>query len=160
MIKHDEDTQPSPNHQDSIKRLTALIEFEIERLHSQASQPGWTIWALLGALATIIWFLLSELGKNDLDLFVLSYLLLFIYLTIHFLWFIYQLFDYSPKPKSRISRFLIAEHDYGPFRRFYFFYILLSFILFSLLIRLRSLFPPFALFIFSTYLMSVRTSCS
>jgi hypothetical protein len=50
---------------DVIDRLIDLLGSEIERLSSDAARPGWTIWALAGALGTILWTLLSELKTGS-----------------------------------------------------------------------------------------------
>jgi hypothetical protein len=60
----------------AFERFTELLEFEIDRIHTEESRPGWTIWALLGSLATVLWFIVAELEKNTIDSFNALFLLL------------------------------------------------------------------------------------
>jgi len=51
--------------------LINLLEFEIVRMHQEDAKPGWTTWALVGSIATILWVALKELqdhaGKIELN---------------------------------------------------------------------------------------------
>lgn len=46
-------------------RLIKLLDSEIERIRSDDQSPGWTTWALLAAVATIVSIFLTELDNND-----------------------------------------------------------------------------------------------
>jgi hypothetical protein len=49
---------------DEIDRIIHLLDFEIDRLRSEARQPGWTKWALIGGVGTCGWLFLSELSDK------------------------------------------------------------------------------------------------
>ena len=49
---------------DEIDPIIDLLDFEIDRLRSEARQPGWTKWALIGAIGTCGWVFLSELADR------------------------------------------------------------------------------------------------
>ncbi len=55
-------TQDTPQDRDS---LITFITSEIETIRAQNSRPGWTIWALLGALAACGWLALGEFEKSS-----------------------------------------------------------------------------------------------
>ena len=49
---------------DRIDNLIQLLNKEIENIKDERQQPGWTIWALGGSLATMFWLLLNEIEKG------------------------------------------------------------------------------------------------
>src|SRR5882672_11302789 len=51
-----------------LHRLERLIEFEITRGHRSNSAPGWTPWAILLALATVLWITSNELLASRADI--------------------------------------------------------------------------------------------
>ena len=56
-----------PAHTDSydrVERLLGLLDFEIGRLDLDASRTGWTPWAILAALAAVLWVLSSEVSHT------------------------------------------------------------------------------------------------
>ena len=59
-----------------FEHLTELLNAEIDRIRAEESRPGWTMWALLGGLATILWLMVAELEKNTIDLLNVLFLLL------------------------------------------------------------------------------------
>jgi len=52
------------SNSEEIDRLIGLLESEISRVRDEKSQPGWTTWALIGSLATMLWLLMAELEKH------------------------------------------------------------------------------------------------
>ncbi len=42
-----------------------VLDWEIERAIAETTQPGWTTWAIYGALAAVIWTLLSEINQSE-----------------------------------------------------------------------------------------------
>ncbi len=42
------------------------IDFEINRIQSEQNRPGWTRWAILGSLATLVWLFLNELESKTI----------------------------------------------------------------------------------------------
>lgn len=47
-------------------QLVSLIQFELDRAEKLAARPGWTAWALWGALATVAWLAVSEIYGSTL----------------------------------------------------------------------------------------------
>ena len=54
------------------KQLIDLLEFEINRIHSEKLKPGWTPWALIAGIASAFWLLTIEL-ENDHYSWVVSF---------------------------------------------------------------------------------------
>jgi len=90
---------------------------EIDQLLADQKQPGWTVWALLGALATTLWLLSEELGSPSVS--VGNFLLLFLVFSIslHILGLLRHVV--SP-PQTRgmelTRRFQFSHHQFGPTR--------------------------------------------
>lgn len=53
---------------EEVARLIELLEFEIAQIRSEESRPGWSMWALLGGLATIAWLLTFQIEAGSADL--------------------------------------------------------------------------------------------
>lgn len=90
---------------------------EINQLLADQKQPGWTVWALLGALATTLWLLSEELGAPSVS--VSNSLLLFLVFSIslHILGLLKHMVS---QPKTRgmelTGRFQFTHHQFGPTR--------------------------------------------
>jgi hypothetical protein len=46
------------------RTLIDLINRETDQIESEQKRPGWTPWALLGALATLLWLLMKEMARE------------------------------------------------------------------------------------------------
>lgn len=58
--------------------LIQLINNEIESIKEERQQPGWTIWALSGSLATLFWLMLNEIEKGQVSITTVIRLLIII----------------------------------------------------------------------------------
>ena len=56
---------------DSRSKFINYLNNEIEYLQNKINRPGWTKWAILGALATITWLLLNEIVNISINKSVL-----------------------------------------------------------------------------------------
>ncbi len=58
------------NQETQLKRKEILhaLDLEIEQIQKEVDRPGWTIWAMLGALATSIWLLLDVIENSKFNL--------------------------------------------------------------------------------------------
>jgi hypothetical protein len=63
-----------PREAEARKELENLLEFEIDRLESETASPGWTHWALMGSLGTVLWLALQgfETGRVATPLIVFA----------------------------------------------------------------------------------------
>jgi hypothetical protein len=61
----------------SREDLVRLLEFEINHIRTEEARPGWSTWALIAGLATMLWLLSHELqeSKPDIDHTLLVFLL-------------------------------------------------------------------------------------
>lgn len=64
-----------------FKRIVELLDFEITRIRAEESQPGWTVWALLGGIATTGWLFTLEIESHGANLRAISFLFLIFYLV-------------------------------------------------------------------------------
>jgi hypothetical protein len=49
-----------------IDRVIRFLEYEINCRRAEAMRPGWTTWAILGAMASLLWLLFALLDTNRL----------------------------------------------------------------------------------------------
>jgi hypothetical protein len=64
------------------KEFITFLDSEIENLRSEIQRPGWTSWALSGALAAVVWLLLSLVEQGGYSLKAVGSSLLVIWLLI------------------------------------------------------------------------------
>lgn len=64
-----------------FKSLIELLEFEITHVRSEEARPGWTTWALLGGLATMLWLLTREFEQHQVNTDDALFLFLILALT-------------------------------------------------------------------------------
>ncbi len=88
--------------QDSTNRQNILnaLDFEITQIQHEYSRPGWTLWALLGALSTSIWLLLDEIEKTKIN-FHYGF---FAFLTISIVLDGFSLLKFLTSSESRSSK--------------------------------------------------------
>lgn len=87
------------------KEFDTFLDSEIENLRSEIQLPGWTSWALTGALAALVWILISLVEKGNYSLKEVASLLL----VISFLTYSYAFVKVlvgpslpSERPKGRL----------------------------------------------------------
>jgi hypothetical protein len=103
----------NPNDPEGIARLIELLEFEIDRIRAEESQPGWTPWALMGSLATALWLLLAELETHIIDFQNVLFLLLALSLAYDCVKFLPSVWQASSRSASR---FRLAHGVMSPMR--------------------------------------------
>jgi len=101
------DASGSPN---LSRRLTDLLDFEIQRIQTENAQPGWTVWALLGALATSAWLALAELESQRADTFKTLLVALALHLTYDLLVLGSALLSASNASRDKRVRFRLSHH--------------------------------------------------
>jgi len=63
------------------------LDFEIKRIDSEISRPGWTSWAILGGIASAAWLLSLEIEKfgfNSANVLALILALNIVYDTLNY----------------------------------------------------------------------------
>lgn len=73
------------------KEFSILLNSEIESLRNEIQRPGWTTWALSGALAALVWILFSLIEQGNYSLRAIASLLLVISFLIYAYAFIQSL---------------------------------------------------------------------
>jgi len=82
----------------------SFLNSEIQRIEVERTKPGWTRWALIGSLATSLWFLINEIEKFTFKWHQFTLLILISFFIIH----LYQYFDsilQDPNAKSIKPKF-------------------------------------------------------
>jgi len=67
---------------DTPARVMGLLDSEIAHLRSEHQRPGWTRWALIGGIASVIWLILSEIEQGLFE--TSSTMILFLVLSLLF----------------------------------------------------------------------------
>lgn len=63
-------------------QLLHVFETEIRRIETERTRPGWTRWALVGALGTSFWFFSLQLDQAHIDWWRVASLLLAIFIVL------------------------------------------------------------------------------
>lgn len=79
------------------QELISAISKEIDFIQKNESRPGWTQWALLTAIAGLVWVLLKQIQQGSFDLNSIS-LLFFIGIIIWDTLIFFRAFFLKPKP--------------------------------------------------------------
>jgi hypothetical protein len=97
-----------------VERLVDLLEFEVGRIRSEQRRPGWTTWALLAAVATAGWLILSELDSQHVELSRVLFVSLVLFLLYDLIQLLVSVSAASPvreasDPRFRITRVLFSQ---------------------------------------------------
>lgn len=84
------------------QELISAISKEIDFIQKNESRPGWTQWALLTAIAGLVWVLLKQIQQGSFDLNSIS-LLFFIGIIIWDTLIFFRAFFLKPKTSSVFS---------------------------------------------------------
>lgn len=129
---------PTTKDLESADRLIALLDFEIEQIDREETQPGWNTWALYVGLATLFAFLLADLENGPLHLRAVGIVLLVLFITYDCLVIFRNLID-EPTPSHPTHRFRLAQQIIGPRRSA----VVIDFVRFTALIVLAFHLQPF-----------------
>lgn len=88
------------------KEFSIFLNSEIESLRNEIQRPGWTTWALTGALAALVWILISLIEQGSYSLRAVASLLLVFSFLIYTYAFI----------QSRINPSLTSQQHRGRIR--------------------------------------------
>lgn len=84
-----------------IDRIVHFLEYEVNLRYTQEKIPGWTTWAILGTLASLLWLLFSLLATNkSLSWYNILYITLLLSISSYFFYFLLSIF---PSAGSKIS---------------------------------------------------------
>lgn len=99
-------------------QLIRLIEFELSRADAAAAKPGWTTWAIMGALATVAWGLTSELRSAQVDWHRVGLLFLAVSFASDALYSVFSTLKPSSSSRSQTLRFFHSNLTLGHARPF------------------------------------------
>lgn len=100
-----------------IDRVIHFLEYEINSKRSEAMRPGWTTWAILGAMASLLWLMFSVLTANEsISWRNILYITLLLSVSFDFLFLLIRFFSsVGPKQLGRRGRFEYFETSIGSF---------------------------------------------
>lgn len=108
----DHNNQVSQTHADLAPERREFLDFldsEINNLQAEVQRPGWTIWAILGSTATLVWLLLSQLESHEYSSVKVIGILIVSCLLFDFASFIKNILTPS-KPSYRREIMFISHH--------------------------------------------------
>jgi hypothetical protein len=106
----------SSDNSQQIDRLIDLTEFEIDRIKAQSSAPGWTLWAILGAIASLLWLLSIEIENGNPSLNIVTFLMIGISLTLDWLELVGGLMVIRQLVQPTRPRFIFSNFLFGSTR--------------------------------------------
>lgn len=100
-----------------IDRIIHFLEYEISSRRSEAMRSGWTTWAILGAIASLLWLMFSVLDTNEfISWRNILYITLLLSVSFDFLFLLIRiLFSVGPKHLGSVRRFEYFENSIGSF---------------------------------------------
>lgn len=100
-----------------IDRLIHFLEYEISSRRSEAMRPGWTTWAILGAIASLLWLMSSVLDTNkSISWDNIFYITLLLSVSSDFLFLLSRILSsVGPKHLGSVRRFKYFENYIGSF---------------------------------------------
>jgi len=104
------DSTPQESNSPKTDHVLRELDFEIDRIRSREKESGWTIWALLGSLATVTWLLLGELKSETVRWPNVLVLLLVFSLLITNVSFLVGIFAQENFPRERGRRFRFSHY--------------------------------------------------
>jgi hypothetical protein len=97
-------------------QLVSLIQFELDRAEKLAARPGWTAWALWGALATVAWLAVSEINGSTIAWDAVETWFLFGSMLIDLIAITPGLLNHESNQQNQGHRFIIANRSLGSIR--------------------------------------------
>ena len=101
---------PQEPYSPRIDHVLQTLDFEIDRIRSQEKESGWTTWAVLGGLATVVWLLLGELNSESIQwanvlVLFLAFSLLFDNVSI-----LFTIFSEEEQPREKGRRYRFSHY--------------------------------------------------
>ncbi len=97
-------------------QLVSLIQFELDRAEKAASRPGWTTWALWGALATVAWLAGGEIKDATIEWGMVELWFLVISMLTDLIIITSELLNHKSKKQPQEHRFILANRSFGSAR--------------------------------------------
>lgn len=91
-----------------------ILDAEINQILSEVKFPGWTTWAIYGAIATVIWLLFHQIEASKINTIIVKVLLLVFFLIFDFISVIKVLLspkDYNERQRNRFYQSRIFANN-------------------------------------------------
>lgn len=130
----------------TAEQLISLLEFETARLQHEEARPGWSKWALFGALGAVLWLLVSEFDNPPTNWHTVALLFLLLSLALDLIDAVASTLGESNKEDGGKPRFLIPRGRYGRQRPLALFVLVRSLLLLAILRWLASILPLYSVY--------------
>jgi hypothetical protein len=100
------------NHNVREEVFYNFLSSEIDHLKNEIKKPGWTNWAIMGSLATLVWLTFNEFDNNALRIHNVSFIIL-TSLFIHRLLRTIQLFVAEDITSKSEAKYLLTNESFG-----------------------------------------------
>ena len=97
-------------------QLVSLIQFELDRAEKMAAKPGWTTWALWGALATVAWLVGREVKGSPIAWDAVESWFLFGSIFTDLILIISESLNHESNKQNHGHRFFIPNRSLGSAR--------------------------------------------
>lgn len=124
-----------------IDRIINCLSSEIADIESKRKKPGWTIWALYGATAYLIWILLSIIERQSLNWSYILSIFLFLSIACDIIFLIYNTISTSWRANLYTKRFEASKGVFYEFRSFAFSLLIRAVMLLILMCSLNLILP-------------------
>lgn len=75
------ETHEPASNSPSVEQVLNTLDFEINRLTAEQQRPGWTVWALCGAILGAVWLTTEQWETGEADVIGVMYVFLFLSLA-------------------------------------------------------------------------------
>ena len=96
-----------------FRNIDKLLDTEISRLYENYKKPGWTKWALLICVASILWLIVGIAENSVLNQNIIMVSFLLISYGYYFLKSFRDIFESSIKDQDKINRLRISNQWYS-----------------------------------------------
>lgn len=122
--------------QERTSLVAGYLANEIETIESQNTRPGWTTWAILGALASLTWLLLDTLGSQPIRWQPVWALIVALSLALDAVYLLNILISGQAVPIKEAARFQASRVQLAD-KRFFLFAMLLRYIALAVIVHLQ-----------------------
>ncbi|NPV84232.1 MAG: hypothetical protein HPY46_11710, partial [Candidatus Aminicenantes bacterium] len=100
--------------------LIDLINYELSEIDEEQKRPGWTFWALIGALVTLSWLFINQLPLSKVNFINIGFIYVSLSLIIEFIINLIPIISGQGTSHSREPRYFFTMNLFGSYRIYIF----------------------------------------